>query len=436
MYEPGASTGRDIYSVTRLNREARMLLESGLGSVWVQAEVSNFSRPGSGHWYFSLKDRDAQLRCAMFRQRNVLSRFTPREGQLVLARGRVSLYEPRGDYQLLVEYLEDAGIGALQRAFEELRARLNAEGLFAAERKRALPAAPLRIGVITSPTGAAIRDILHVLAQRFPAATVLIYPVAVQGAAAAPAIAAALDLAAARAECEVLILARGGGSLEDLWAFNDERVARALARCTLPVVAGIGHETDVTIADFVADVRAPTPTAAAQLVVPDRRIWLQRLSLLARRFSVAMLRKLSEVADQVGSRQERLQRAHPGARLGQHAQRLDELELRLRRALEARLRTTGTELAALAVRTSTATERLRTAWGRWISAAQGRVELAARALQAVSPLATLQRGFAIIARAGDGAIIRHSDELSIGEPIEARLADGVISARVTGRRSP
>ncbi len=376
-----------------------MLLESGLGMVWVQAEVSNFSRPGSGHWYFSLKDRDAQLRCAMFRQRNVLARFTPREGQLVLARGRVSLYEPRGDYQLLVEHLEDAGIGALQRAFEELRARLAAEGLFAIERKRPLPLAPLRVGVITSPTGAALRDILHVLAQRFPAAAVLIYPVPVQGAAAAPAIAAALDLAAARAECDVLILARGGGSLEDLWAFNDERVARALARCTLPVVAGIGHETDVTIADFVADVRAPTPTGAAQLAVPDRRVWLQRLSLLARRFSVAMHRQLGEAADQLRSRRARLQRAHPGARLAQHAQRLDELELRLRRALAGHLRTSGTALEALATRTGSAAERLRSAWERALGAAQVRVELAARALQAVSPLATLQRGFAILARA-------------------------------------
>ncbi len=436
MYEPGASAGADVYSVTRLNREARMLLEAGLGSVWVQAEVSNFARPGSGHWYFSLKDKDAQLRCAMFRQRNVLSRFTPREGQLVLARGRVSLYEPRGDYQLLVEHLEDAGIGALQRAFEELRARLHAEGLFAAERKRELPTAPLRIGVITSPTGAAIRDILHVLALRFPAAAVLIYPVPVQGALAAPAIVAALDLAVSRAECEVLILARGGGSLEDLWPFNDERVARALARCTLPVVAGIGHETDVTIADFVADVRAPTPTAAAHLVVPDRRVWLQRLSMLARRFGVAMHRKLTEVADQVGSRHERLQRAHPGARLVQHAQRLDELELRLRRALAARLRTTETGLATLSMRANTAAERLQAAWNRSLGASHSRVELAARALQAVSPLATLQRGFAIIARASDGTLIRRSAELHVDELIEARLADGTVTARVTAKRNP
>jgi exodeoxyribonuclease VII large subunit len=450
MHETAAPGGRDIYSVGRLNREARMLLESGLGTVWVQAEVSNFSRPGSGHWYFSLKDRDAQLRCAMFRQRNVLARFTPREGQLVLARGRVSLYEPRGDYQLLVEYLEDAGAGALQRAFEELRARLGAEGLFATERKRPLPAAPARIGVITSPTGAAIRDILHVLAQRFPAAAVLIYPVPVQGAAAAPAIAAALDLASARAECDVLILARGGGSLEDLWAFNDERVARALARCSLPVVAGIGHETDVTIADFVADLRAPTPTAAAQLAVPDRRVWQQRLAQLALRFRTAMRRQLLDEAAQLRSRRERLQRAHPGARLAQHAQRLDELDLRLRRAVDATLRAAAARLQALSgrlnarapaatlrelqLRMQNSARRLHVAWARALTAANSRLDLVARALSAVSPLATLDRGFAILARASDGALIRRAADASPGEQIEARLADGTLSAQVTGRR--
>ncbi len=427
MDEPVAPSGRDVYSVGRLNREARMLLESGLGVVWVQAEVSNFSRPASGHWYFSLKDRDAQLRCAMFRQRNMLARFTPREGQLVLARGRVSLYEPRGDYQLLIDQLEDAGAGALQRAYEELRARLAAEGLFAIERKRALPVAPARIGVITSPTGAAIRDILHVLAQRFPAAAVLIYPVPVQGVAAAPAIAAALDLASERAECDVLILARGGGSLEDLWAFNDERVARALARCTLPVVAGIGHETDVTIADFVADVRAPTPTAAAQLVVPDRRVWLQRLAQLALRFGTAMRRKLADDAAQLRARHQRLQRAHPGARLTQHAQRLDELELRLRRALDAQLRAAAASLQPLS-------GRLSAAWTRALTAAGARVELAARALHTVSPLATLDRGFAIVVHAAGGALIRSAADVSVGADIETRLADGVLTARVTGKR--
>jgi exodeoxyribonuclease VII large subunit len=254
------------------------------------------------------------------------------------------------------------------------------------------------------------------------------YPVPVQGAAAAPAIAAALDLASERAECDVLILARGGGSLEDLWAFNDERVARAIARCTLPVVAGIGHETDVTIADFAADVRAPTPTAAAQLVVPDRRAWLQRLALLAQRFGGAMRRKLADDAAQLRSRHERLQRAHPGARLSQHAQRLDELELRLRRSLDGQLRTAMAPLAPL-------TTRLHAAWARTATAALARVDLAARALHAVSPLATLERGFAIVSRADGGALIRSSDELHVGADIEARLADGVLIARVTGKRA-
>jgi exodeoxyribonuclease VII large subunit len=422
------ATQRVVLSVSALNHAARALLEASLGTVWVEGEISNLSRPSSGHWYFSLKDRDAQLRCAMFRQRNLLARFTPRDGQLVLARGRVSLYEPRGDFQLLIEHLEDAGAGALQRAFEELRARLGAEGLFAVERKRPLPAAPACVGVITSPTGAAIRDILQVLAQRFPAAAVIVYPVPVQGAAAAPAIAAALDLASERAECDVLILARGGGSLEDLWAFNDERVARAIARCTLPLVAGVGHETDVTIADFVADVRAPTPTAAAELVVPDRRAWLQRLALLAQRFLGAMRRKLSEDAAQLRTRHDRLQRAHPGARLAQHAQRLDELELRLRRLLEGQLRTIAAPLAPLGT-------RLHAAWARTAAAALARVDLAARALHAVSPLATLQRGFAIITRGSDGALVQRSADAPAGTDIEARLADGVLVARVTGKRS-
>ena len=399
-------TIRDVYSVARLNREARLLLESGLGTIWVQGEVSNYSRPGSGHWYFSLKDRDAQLRCAMFRQRNILAPFTPREGQLVMARGRVSLYEPRGDYQLLVEQLEDAGTGALQLAFEQLRARLSAEGLFAVERKRTLPAAPARVGVITSPTGAAIRDILRVLADRFPAALVLIYPVPVQGAAAAPAIAAALDLASERAECQVLILARGGGSLEDLWAFNDERVARALARCAIPVVAGIGHETDVTIADFAADVRAPTPTAAAQLVVPDRHVWLQRLAQLAARFGNAARRQLQEASARLRAQRERLQRAHPGARLAQHAQRVDELELRLHRAVRV-----------------------------WLRQLDSRVKLATQALHALNPLAPLERGFAMVSRGGSDRPVRLASELQVEEDIEARFADGIVLARVTGSRN-
>ena len=283
--EPASSPARperDIYSVSRLNREVRVLLERGFGALWLEAEISNFARPSSGHWYFSLKDSAAQVRCAMFRQRNMLCAFTPRDGQKVLVRARIGLYEPRGEYQLIVDHMEDAGLGALKRQFEELSARLNLEGLFAAERKRSLPRLPRRIGIITSPTGAAVRDILHVLARRFPAAAVLIYPVSVQGAQAAAEIVAALESAGVRAECDVLILARGGGSLEDLWAFNDERLARAIVASPIPVITGIGHEIDFTIADFAADVRAPTPSAAAELVVPDAEEWLQRLRTIRR----------------------------------------------------------------------------------------------------------------------------------------------------------
>jgi len=403
--EGPAQRAEPVYTVSRLNRAVRGLLESGFTAVWVEGEISNLARPSSGHWYFSLKDREAQVRCAMFRQRNLLARCTPREGQLVHAFGRVSLYEPRGDYQLLIEQLEDAGTGALQRAFEELKARLGAEGLFALEHKRALPAVPRRIGVITSPSGAAIRDILHVLAHRFPAAAVLVYPVPVQGAAAVPGIVAALEMAALRAECDVLILARGGGSLEDLWAFNDERVARAMYRCPIPIVTGIGHEIDVTIADFVADVRAPTPTGAAQLVVPDALAWRQRLSLFANRLQSAARRTLRSEQLRVAALASRLQQAHPGARLRQHSQRLDELEVRLRLGVQARFARLG-----------------------------ARLDLAARALQAVSPLATLARGFAVVTRERDGALLSAADEVAIGEAVEARLGSGSLLATVTGRR--
>jgi exodeoxyribonuclease VII large subunit len=395
-----------VYSVSQLNREVRLLLEAGIGQIWVQGEISNLARPSSGHWYFSLKDRDAQLRCAMFRARNSLCRFAPREGQLVTAYGRVSLYESRGDYQLQVERLEDAGIGALQRAFDALKARLAAEGLFAAERKRPLPAVPNCIGVITSPTGAAIRDILQILARRFAAAAVILYPVPVQGASAAPAIVAALDLASSRAECDVLILARGGGSLEDLWAFNEESVARAIHRSRIPVVTGIGHEIDFTIADFVADVRAPTPSGAAELVAPDTRAWLHRLAQFGARFTAAVHRQLQTERTRLAAVMHRLQQAHPGTRLLQHNQRLDEIEARLRLALQARL-----------------------------AGYLGRLESASRALQGVSPLATLGRGFAVITRSADGALVSSSEQLAVGDTIDATLASGSLHAAVLGKRS-
>jgi exodeoxyribonuclease VII large subunit len=442
-----ARPDRDIYSVSRLNREVRVLLERGFGSLWLEAEISNFARPSSGHWYFSLKDADAQVRCAMFRQRNMLCAFTARDGQKVLVRARIGLYEPRGEYQLVVDHMEDAGLGALKRQFEELRARLGQEGLFAAERKRPLPSLPRRIGVITSPTGAAVRDILHVLARRFPAAAVLIYPVPVQGAQAAAEITAALELAGRRADCDVLILARGGGSLEDLWAFNDERLARAIVASPIPVIAGIGHEVDFTIADFAADVRAPTPSAAAELVVPDAEEWHAAFARFAVRLQRAIRRRLEEQRERLRWLTGRAALVTPAARLAAQAQRLDELEQSLVRTLRRRLQEHGERLRWLAGRAAQVSpaarlrqhrmrlqnldQRLRRAWLHSLSSRRERLLPLVRTLNAVSPLATLERGYAIVCVEG-GAILRDAADAEPGTFIEARLARGRIRAKVEG----
>ena len=422
-----------------------MLLERGFGSLWLEAEISNFSRPSSGHWYFSLKDSDAQVRCAMFRQRNMLCVFTARDGQKVLIRARIGLYEPRGEYQLIVDHMEDAGLGALKRQFEELSAKLAAEGLYDAARKRALPGLPRRIGVITSPTGAAIRDILHVLARRFPAAAVLIYPVPVQGAQAAAEIVAALELACRRAECDVLIVARGGGSLEDLWAFNDERLARAIAAASIPIVTGIGHEVDFTIADFAADVRAPTPSAAAEMVVPDAEEWRNAFVRFALRLQRAVRRRLESEDERLRWLTGRAALVSPAARLGAQAQRLDELEQCLVRALRRRLSAHGERLrwltrrAALvspATRLTQQLQRLQTlrqelyrALRQTLNSRREQLLPLVRTLNAVSPLATLQRGYAIVSVDG-GAILRNAADVKPGTIIEARLAHGRVRAKV------
>jgi len=441
---------RNVYTVTRLNREVRLLLERGLAVIWLEAELSNFTQPASGHWYFTLKDKEAQIRGAMFRQRNMNLGFTPKSGQLVLVRGRVSLYEPRGDYQMLVEHMEEAGVGALKREFERLKARLAAEGLFAPELKRPLPAFPRRIGVITSPSGAAVRDILHVLKRRYPAARVLIYPTPVQGAAAVPALIKALELASLRAECDVLILARGGGSLEDLLAFNDEGVARAIRACSIPVVSGVGHEIDFTIADFVADLRAPTPSGAAELVVPDRQELLGALRRVGERLMKSGRRELRTAAQLLANLRHRLQRTHPGVRLQHSAQRLDELEQRLRQALRARMQqphirlsqaltallraTPARRVAALSARSVELRMRLHHAVQRRVEASQHRLTLAQHQLDAVSPLATLARGFAVITRA-DGSVVTDAGSVAVGDEIRALLHRGALRARITGADS-
>ncbi|HEY2782043.1 MAG TPA: exodeoxyribonuclease VII large subunit [Steroidobacteraceae bacterium] len=442
MESPG---NRDIYSVSRLNREVRVLLERGFGSLWLEAEVSNLARPSSGHWYFSLKDATAQVRCCMFRQRNMLCAFAARDGQKVLVRARIGLYEPRGEFQLVIDHMEDAGLGALKRQFEELSAKLAAEGLFAPERKRALPMIPKRIGVITSPTGAAIRDILHVLARRFAAVPVLIYPVAVQGAAAAAEITAAMRAAGRRAECDVLILARGGGSLEDLWAFNDEALARAIVASPIPVISGIGHEIDFTIADFAADIRAPTPSAAAELAVPDGEEWRASLRRLAQRLQRGLRRRVEAQRERLRWLVGRAALVSPTARLAQQTQRLDDLEQRLSRALRQILADRRTLLGerrsrlwqlSPAARLRSAAARQAALYARLRAAALARLHLArerfsplVRTLNAVSPLATLERGYAIVSRA-DGGILRNAADAPPGSLIEARLAQGKIRAKV------
>jgi len=438
---------RDVYSVSRLNKEVRLLLESGLPILWLEGELSNFAAPASGHWYFSLKDSTAQVRCAMWRQKNSAVRFRPKDGMAVLVRARVGLYEPRGEYQLMVETLEEAGEGALKREFEKLKAKLAAEGLFALERKRPLPAVPRRIGVVSSPTGAAIHDILRVLRARFPAAGVLLYPTAVQGAAAVPEIVRAIEAASRRNECDVLIVARGGGSLEDLWCFNDERVARAIAACRVPTVSGVGHEVDVTIADFVADLRAPTPSAAALAAVPDKQTWLEGLAQLEQRFAGAMGRALRAQALAVGALAQRLQISHPGVKLAQHAQRLDDLELRMRLALRAGvlarqqlLENLSTRLwrenprhrlEVLCAHAATLRQRLVATLAGTLNSLEQRLALASRTLDAVSPLATLGRGFAVVSRVDDGAVLRDASQAPVGTEIEARLSTGRVRAKVT-----
>ncbi len=432
-----------VLGVSELLRDVRSLLEQGFPRLWVEGEISNFSRPRSGHWYFTLKDERAQLRCAMFRNDNRRLNFIPEDGMQVVVRGRLTLYEARGDFQLVAEHLEEAGDGALRRAFDALKRRLMAEGLFDEDRKRSLPTLPQRIGVLTSPTGAALHDILNVLRRRFPAIPVRLYPIPVQGVGAAEEIARMVELAGRRGDCDVLILARGGGSLEDLWAFNEECVARAIAACPIPVVTGIGHQVDFTIADFCADLRAPTPSAAAERVVPDAREWLARLERLESRLQRTIRQRLSEENGRLRHLRARLR--HPRELLRQRQQRCDELEQRLRiamahelgrhrhqyHALGQRLQTLAPrrEIDAARLRLSNLSTRLIHGQRRRLQSQRERLQTLARTLDAVSPLATLGRGFAIL-EAPEGRVIRSIEQAQEGQTIRARLQDGRLHCRI------
>ncbi|MEE4249403.1 MAG: exodeoxyribonuclease VII large subunit [Alcanivoracaceae bacterium] len=434
---------RRIWTVSRLNLEAQGLLESSFPLLWIEAELSNLSRPASGHLYFSLKDDRAQVSAAMFRNRAQLLRFAPRDGMQVLVRARVTLYVPRGNYQLVIEHMEEAGEGRLRREFEQLREKLRAEGLFDDDRKRPLPAFPRQIGVITSASGAALRDILQVLKRRAPQLPVLIYPAAVQGKDAPAQLRAALALANRRQECDVLIMARGGGSLEDLWAFNDEQLARDVAVSLIPVVSAVGHEVDVGLTDYVADLRAPTPSAAAELVSPDLEALGQQVETLGRRLAVHMQHRLQREQQRLGWLEKRLGR--PEQRLQQVAQQIDELEARLRRHLQQRLALPGQHLEQLKRRLHSRdprvllgfsenrlaglTKRLVLPLPRQIRDRQRDLRQLSSRLNAVSPLAVLGRGYSITFHAGQA--LQSIASLQPGDTVQTRLRDGEIVSTIT-----
>ncbi len=431
-------------SVSELNHQARHLLESSFMQVWVEGEISGFSRPSSGHWYFSLKDQKCQIRCAMFRGANQHIRTPPREGDQIRIRGKVTLYENRGDFQIIVEHLEPAGLGPLQQAFEALKIKLQAEGLFDPARKKLLPTTPRHIGVVTSPTGAAIHDILTVLARRCPAIPVTLYPTAVQGKAATSDIVNAIESAQRHGVADVLIIGRGGGSLEDLWCFNEEAVARAIANCTIPTVSAVGHEVDVTIADFVADLRAPTPSAAAEKISPDQQDWLRRLNEQHSRLGQSARRLLQRLDNQLGHLSARLR--DPRRALQDKAQRMDELDMRLNKAMRQKLEQQTLKSSHLAQRLATQSpgkslartreqvtqlnERLQLAIRQHLKQQHEKLHFSAQTLNVVSPLATLGRGYAIV-KDDQGSIIRDASQLSEGQPIQARLGHGSITAKVT-----
>ena len=439
-----------ILTPSQLNTLARDLLEGAFPLVLVEGEIGNLSRPGSGHLYFTLKDARAQVRCALFKPKSQWLNFAPREGLRVLVRGRLTLYEARGDYQLILDSMEEAGEGALRRAFEELKARLQAEGLFDTARKRPLPAHVRRLAVLTSPSGAVIRDIVSVLRRRFPLVEVDLLPVPVQGDAAAAQIRTMLQRATTSGRYDVVLVARGGGSLEDLWAFNDEALVRAIAASPVPVVSAIGHETDFTLADFAADLRAPTPSAAAELLVPDRANLLAHLHGLHRQLQAQQGNVLRQRAQRIDRAFLRLHALHPQARLDALARRGEQARLRLANAMQrrleqerARLRHADAVLRAAHPRRriDRLRERLQALRGRPQSLLARhlqhealRLRGLARSLHAISPLATVARGYSILQRE-DGGVVRGIADTFPGEALQARLHDGRLRLRVEATES-
>ncbi|ENM5751109.1 exodeoxyribonuclease VII large subunit [Vibrio mimicus] len=445
---PSSLANRNIYTVSRLNAEVRLLLENEMGIVWLVGEISNFSAPISGHWYLTLKDSQAQVKCAMFKGNNRLVNFKPQNGQQVLVKARLSLYEPRGDYQIILESMQPEGDGRLQQQFEQLKMQLAAEGLFAQTRKKPLPENPRCVGIITSRTGAALHDILHVLKRRDPNLPVVIYPTLVQGEDAAIQIAQAIGRANSRAECDVLIVGRGGGSLEDLWCFNHEIVARTIAASDIPIISAVGHEIDVTIADFVADVRAPTPSAAAELVSRDNRHKQQALHQWQAKLASGMRHYLAQQHTQFARIQHKLDKQHPQARLERQQQQLDELSLRLEQKMHQRLATQQQRWDRLShkIQLNSPThlirqqrfnllqqeQRLTQLIQHHLIQSRHQLALLSEKMDAVSPLATLARGYSVT-RTAQGELVRQSAQVKPGDTLVTQLMDGEILSTVNSR---
>lgn len=438
---------RDIYTITRLNREVRSILETGFPLLWLEGELSNLACPASGHWYLTLKDSHAQVRCAMFRTRNRLLKFVPRNGMQVIVRAKIGLYEPRGEFQIIIEHMEEAGEGALRQQFEQLKNKLNQEGLFSSKTKKKLPAIPKRIGVITSPSGAAIHDVLTTIKRRFASLKVIIYPVSVQGKPAAEEIAKTIKLANKRNECDVLLLTRGGGSLEDLWSFNEEVVARAIYDSNIPLISAVGHDVDFTISDFVADIRAATPTAAAELVSPDVNHWLLQIGTLQKRLNRQILNTIK--SKQASVQQHARNIVHPSRYIEETSQRLDEILYRLKNAIKTQLSDYQLKLSHLHARCNATdpsqsisskknkllelTLRLNSAQDQQINELKQRFIRCTSTLEAVSPLATLSRGYAYVQLTESNAIVKDSMQLQNGDQVKTTLANGKFTATVTNK---
>ena len=433
---------RDIWSVSRLNGEIRAILEGSFPLLWIEGEISNLATPRSGHSYFSLKDSHAQVRCALFRHKRQLLRFQPENGDQVLIRARISLYEARGEFQLIVEHMEAAGIGALQQAFEALKDKLNKEGLFDTRNKKPLPSFPKCVGIITSATGAALKDILQILKRRFPALPVIVYPTLVQGNTAAEDIASTLRIADQRGDCDLLILARGGGSIEDLWAFNDEKLARQIAALNTPLISAVGHEIDFTIADFVADRRAPTPSAAAELATQNQQQLQTRLEELQQRLSHNIQQRLRAHQQHFQHIQHKLKILQPQRQLQQKQQLLDELAMRLEQAQHRLLKqkflhckqlslrfqalAPTKQLQRLKERLHYCQQQLQQGIKNKISQKKLKFAGISRELQAVSPLQTLARGYSITTDAQTGKIVTDSSKLLPGSKLHTRLEKGAL----------